>query len=80
MIMINSNFLAKYKTSWIRRHRDFSHQGALHDGILKSDFLIVIHSNLLSGMHDFCDYELLLQVRYHVIVISLPWSASGDFS
>jgi len=36
----------------------------------------LIHSNFLSGMHG---YELILQIRYHVIVISLLGGASGDF-
>jgi len=41
------------------------------------DFRIVIHSNFLSRMHG---YELLLQVRYHVIVIWPPGGASCNFS
>jgi len=39
--------------------------------------LTVIHSKFSSGMHG---YELVLQVRYHVIVISPPGGASGNFS
>jgi len=42
--------------------------------------MIVIHSNFVSGMHGFRDYELLLQVRYYVIAISLPGGASRYFS
>jgi len=40
--------------------------------ILKSDhdFLIVLHSNFLSGMRGFRDNEVLLQAGYDVIVIS----------
>jgi len=53
----------------------FLHQGALqaifHDGFWKSDhdFLIVIHSNFVSGMQGFRDNEVLLPTGYDVIVI-----------
>jgi len=42
--------------------------------------MIVIHSNLLSGMHGFRDYEVLLPTGYYVILNSLPEGASDDFS
>jgi len=51
-------------------------QGALHalahSGFRKSDhdFLIVIHSNFLSGMHGFRGNEDFLQAGYDVLVIS----------
>jgi len=60
-------------------------QGALHaifhDGFWKSDhdFLKVIHSNFLSGMHGFRDNGVLLQAGYDVIVISPLGGVSGDF-
>jgi len=60
-------------------------QGALHaifhEGFWKSyhDFLIVFHSDFLSGMHGFRDNEVLLQAGYDVIVISPLAGVSGDF-
>jgi len=57
-------------------------QAIFQDGYWKSehDFLIVIHGNFLSGMHDFRDNETLLQAGYDVIVISPLGGASGNFS
>jgi len=43
-------------------------------------FLIVFHSNFLSGMHGFRDNEVLLKAGFNVIVISPPGSAELDFS
>jgi len=57
-------------------------QGALqaifHDVFWKTDhdFLIVIHSNFLSGMHGFRDNEVLLQARYDVIASPPPGGAA----
>jgi len=46
--------------------------GFFYDGFWKSDhdFLIVFHSNILSGMHGFRDNEVLLLTGYDVIVVS----------
>jgi len=40
------------------------------------DFQVMIHSNILSGMHGFRDNEVLLTTGYDVIVIS----PLGDFT
>jgi len=64
----------------------FLRQGALHailyHGFWKRDydFLIVFHSNVLSGMHGLLDNKVLLQGGYDVIVISPLEGASGNFS
>jgi len=61
-------------------------QGALqvifHDGFWKSehDFLIVFHSNFLSGMHSFRYNEVLLPNGYGVIVSPLPGVVARIFS
>jgi len=65
---------------------EFLRQGALqtifHDGFWKSkhDFLLVIHSNFLSGMYSFQYNEFLLQAGHDVIGIYPPGGASNDFS
>jgi len=52
-----------------------------HDEFWKSDddFLIVFHSNFLSGKHGFRDNLVLLQAGYDVIVISQPGDAARNF-
>jgi len=63
----------------------FLRQGALqttfHDGFWKSDheFLIVFHSNFLTGMHGFRDNEVLLPTGNVVIVISSLGGVSHRF-
>jgi len=63
----------------------FGRQGALHaifhDGFWKNDhnFLIVFHSNCVSGMHGFWDNKVLLQAGYDVIVISSLGGAPANF-
>jgi len=46
--------------------------GDFYDGFWKSDhdFLIVFHSNILSGMHGFWNNKVILQAGYGVIMIS----------
>jgi len=48
----------------------------LWKSVSDQDFLIVIHSNILSGIHG---YELLLQIKDHVIVISPPGAPQAIF-
>jgi len=66
-------------SSWFRRQP--SHHAIFHDGFWKSDndFLIVFHSNFLSGMHGLRDNEVLLQAGYDVIVISPPGALQAFF-
>jgi len=66
-------------SSWFRRQGVL--QATFHDGfwISEHDFLIVFHSNFISGMHGFRDNEVLLPAGYDVIMISPPGGASGHF-
>jgi len=48
-------------------------------GVKDYDFLIAFHSNFLSGMHGFRDYEVLFQAGCEVIVISPPEGAARNF-
>jgi len=58
-----------------------SASGIFYDSFWKSDhdFLIAFYSNVLSEMHGFRDYEVLLQGGYDVIVIFPLRSALRDF-
>jgi len=53
-----------------------------YEGFWKSDqdFLLVFHSNFLSGIHGFRDKDVFLQAEYVVIVISPPVGASRYFT
>jgi len=57
-------------------------QAIFHDEFGKSDhyFLIVLHSNFLSGMHGFRDNVVLLPTGYDVIISPTLGGVSGDFS
>jgi len=63
----------------------FLRQGVLHaifnDRFWKCyhDFLIVFHSNLLSGMHGFRHNEVSMKVWYDVVVISPPRALNEIF-
>jgi len=92
MIVFHSNFLSgmhgfrDYKVllqagyDAIKINLPGAHHAILYDGFWKSDhdFLIVFHSNFLSGMHAYRDNEVLLQGGYDVIVISTPWGDASD--
>jgi len=54
----------------------------LYDWFWKSDydFPMAFRTNFLSGMHGFRDNEVLLQVRYNIIVISPLGGASRYFT
>jgi len=41
----------------------------------QQDFLVLIHSHFLYGMHGFRDNEVLMKVAHDEIGISSPWGA-----
>jgi len=81
MIFRDTRFYCKPNMTSSRFLRQGSLQAIFHDGFWKSDrdFLIAFLSNVLCGMHDFRDNEVLLPTGYDVIVISMLGGVSHRF-